>query len=175
MLDFCSVIRLKHYACTDYFNLQMVAVKWILCVMMGCSLLLFSRVVSDSDPVTCSTPGFPVLHCLLAGILQARILEWVAMPFSRGSSWPRDGPTCLPSSVLAGGLWTTSTTWEVQWHITVSELTRPRLLDQNGMELGFMLRACLCYPQNAFMRTLPLFPVWRGESSGEIQKLVFEI
>ena len=24
------------------------------------------------------------------GILQARILEWVAMPFSRGSSWPRD-------------------------------------------------------------------------------------
>jgi len=24
------------------------------------------------------------------GILQARILEWVAIPFSRGSSWPRD-------------------------------------------------------------------------------------
>ena len=24
------------------------------------------------------------------GILQARTLEWVAMPFSRGSSWPRD-------------------------------------------------------------------------------------
>ena len=28
------------------------------------------------------------------GILQARILEWVAIPFSRGSSWPRD-QTCL--------------------------------------------------------------------------------
>ena len=27
---------------------------------------------------------------LSMGILQARILEWVAMPFSRGSSWPRD-------------------------------------------------------------------------------------
>ena len=24
------------------------------------------------------------------GILQARIMEWVAMPFSRGASWPRD-------------------------------------------------------------------------------------
>ena len=24
------------------------------------------------------------------GILQARILEWVAFPFSRGSSWPRN-------------------------------------------------------------------------------------
>ena len=28
-------------------------------------------------------------------ILQARILEWVAMPSSRGSSWPRDR-TCVP-------------------------------------------------------------------------------
>ena len=26
----------------------------------------------------------------LHGILQARILEWVAVPFSRGSSQPRD-------------------------------------------------------------------------------------
>ena len=32
------------------------------------------------DPMACSPPG----------ILQARILEWVAIPFSRGSSWPRD-------------------------------------------------------------------------------------
>jgi len=34
----------------------------------------------------CSSPGSST-H----GILQARILEWVAMPFSRQSSWPRDG------------------------------------------------------------------------------------
>ena len=34
----------------------------------------------------CSLPGSSA-H----GILQARILEWVALPFSRGSSWPR-GP-----------------------------------------------------------------------------------
>ena len=37
------------------------------------------------SPVHCSPPGFSV-H----GILQARILEWVAMPSSRGSSRPRD-------------------------------------------------------------------------------------
>ena len=37
------------------------------------------------DPMDCSPPGSSV-H----GILQARILEWVAIPFSRGSSWPRD-------------------------------------------------------------------------------------
>ena len=39
-----------------------------------------------SDPIGCSPPGSSV-H----GILQARILEWVAVPFSRGSSEPRDG------------------------------------------------------------------------------------
>ena len=37
------------------------------------------------DPVNCSLPGSSV-H----GIHQARILEWVAMPSSRGSSQPRD-------------------------------------------------------------------------------------
>ena len=37
------------------------------------------------DPLSLTPPGFSV-H----GILQARILEWIAIPFSRGSSWPRD-------------------------------------------------------------------------------------
>ena len=37
------------------------------------------------DPVDCSPPGSSV-----QGILQARILEWVAMPSSRGSSRPKD-------------------------------------------------------------------------------------
>ena len=37
------------------------------------------------DPLDCSPPGFPVYV-----ILQTRIMEWVAIPFSRGSSQPRD-------------------------------------------------------------------------------------
>ena len=37
------------------------------------------------DPMGCSPPGSSV-H----GILQARILEWVAIFYSRRSSWPRD-------------------------------------------------------------------------------------
>ena len=40
--------------------------------------------LTHCDPMDCSSPGSSV-H----GILQARILEWVAMPFSRGSSQPR--------------------------------------------------------------------------------------
>ena len=47
------------------------------------------------DPMDRSLPGFSV-H----GILQARILEWVAISFSRGSSWPRDRTqvSCLSHS-----------------------------------------------------------------------------
>ena len=37
------------------------------------------------DPVDCNLPGSSI-H----GILQARTLEWIAISFSRGSSWPRD-------------------------------------------------------------------------------------
>ena len=37
------------------------------------------------DPMDCSPPGSSV-H----GILQARILEWIAIPLSMGSSWSRD-------------------------------------------------------------------------------------
>ena len=46
-------------------------------------------------PMYCSPPGTSA-H----GILQARILEWVAIPFSRGSLWPR-GWTWV--SCFAGG------------------------------------------------------------------------
>ena len=37
------------------------------------------------DPMDCSLPGSSV-----PGIFQAKVLEWVAISFSRGSSWPRD-------------------------------------------------------------------------------------
>ena len=47
------------------------------------------------DPVDYSPPGSSVHGVLQARILQARfsrqLQEWVAMPFSRGSSQPRDG------------------------------------------------------------------------------------
>ena len=44
------------------------------------------------DPVDCSPPD-----SLVHGILQARILEWVAMSPSRESSWPRDQTHFSPS------------------------------------------------------------------------------
>ena len=55
------------------------------------------------NPMGCSPPGSPV-H----GILQARILEWIAVSSSRGSSWPRNELASLRSPALAGGFFTTA-------------------------------------------------------------------
>ena len=64
--------------------------------------------MSDSLwPMDCSPPGSSV-H----GILQARILEWVAISFSRGSSRPRDWTQV---SHTAGRRFNLCTTREAQW------------------------------------------------------------
>ena len=51
------------------------------------------------DPVVCTPPGSSV-----RGILQARVLEWVAMPSTRGSCRPRDRTWV---SYIAGRFFTT--------------------------------------------------------------------
>ena len=56
------------------------------------------------NPMDCSPPDSSV-H----GILRARILEWVAIPFSRGSSQPRDQTQV---SHMAGGFFTSRATRE---------------------------------------------------------------
>ena len=50
---------------------------------------------------------------IVHGILQARILEWVATPFSRGSSHPRDGAQV---SRVAGRFFTSWATREAPVH-----------------------------------------------------------
>ena len=48
-----------------------------------CKVTSLARTLCDS--LDCSLPVYSVYR-----ILQARRLEWVAIPYSRGSSWPRD-------------------------------------------------------------------------------------
>ena len=71
------------------------------------------RVLTQSCPTlrphSCSPPGSSV-----RGILQARILGWVAMPSSRRSSRPKDRTFIFSDSCIAGKdrLFTTSAFWE---------------------------------------------------------------
>ena len=62
-------------------------------------LQLFILVIHLSKPIECTTARVSESHSVMSnslqpytvhGILQAIILQWVAFPFSRGSSQPRD-------------------------------------------------------------------------------------
>ena len=79
------------------------------------------------DPVDYSPPGFSV-H----GILQARVLEWVAMFSSKDLPDPGIKTASPVSPGLEGGLFTTSATWEAQmagnlWNRTVRNLMSVKL------------------------------------------------
>ena len=53
---------------------------------MKVKVLVTQSYLTLCDPMDCSLPG-----CSVLGILQARILEWVAVSSSRGFSRPLDG------------------------------------------------------------------------------------
>ena len=71
------------------------------------------------DPVDCSPPGSSV-H----GIFQVRILEWVAVLSSRGSSRPRDQTRIFCSSCIAGRFFTTEPQGRPPF--AVREVQKPR-------------------------------------------------
>ena len=71
---------------------------------IACFALCCAESLSLCDPTDCSPPGSSI-----PGILQARILEWVAASSSRGFSRPRDQTHV---SWTAGGLFTVWTTRE---------------------------------------------------------------
>ena len=82
-----------------HFLLQCMKVKSVSEVAQLCPTL--------RDPMDCSPPG-PSIY----GVCQARILEWGAIAFSRGSSWPRDWnhTSCFGRQILYR-----CATWEDHW------------------------------------------------------------
>ena len=46
--------------------------------------------VTQSCPTLCNPMDYSLPGSYIHGIFQARVLEWVAISFSRGYSWPRD-------------------------------------------------------------------------------------
>ena len=63
----------------------------------GQKVLVAQSCLTLWHPMDCSLPASSVHR-----IFQARVLEWVAIPFSRGSSWPRDWTwvSCIASRFL---------------------------------------------------------------------------
>ena len=85
-------------------------------------------------PMNCSPPASSV-----CGISQARILEWISISFSRGSSWPRD-QTCI--SCLADRFFTSEPPGKPlnnKWNLTVFEAKlhgMMQILNNSSMEVG---------------------------------------
>ena len=69
------------------------------CVTISKSLKVL---VSQSCPTPCDPMDWDLPGSFVYGILQARILKWVVIPFSRGSSQPRDQiwVSCIGRKIL---------------------------------------------------------------------------
>ena len=88
--------------------------------------------VAQSCPTLCHPMDYTVY-----GILQARILEWVAVPFSSGSSQPRNwtGVSCIEMDSLPG-VWRGSTNF-INWVLTMHQcvLLSQKIENGNGLEV----------------------------------------
>ena len=98
-----------------------LSIHWAWCVVLSCSVIPTLR-----NPMDCSLPGSSV-H----GILQARILQWVAVPSSRGSSQPRDQTQV---SRITGGFFTIWDTREAQEDWSGQPIPSPGDLPDPGIK-----------------------------------------
>ena len=100
-----------------WFFLPFVFCSFAVCCMSTwwmCTgtFVYLSKIKQASCPTLCDPMDYTV-----RGILQARILEWVVIPFSRRSSQPRDRTQV---SHIAGGFFTSWATREAQTNSPVS-------------------------------------------------------
>ena len=117
------------------------------CVCGSYSVCMLNHVWLFCNPIDYSPPGSSV-H----GILQARILEWVAISFSRGFSRTRDR-ICVSYISCRDGRWvTTDATWEAPQ--AGRKCQKQRTWDQSRMP-----------PQVVILCSLVLFRVCPGTSS----------
>ena len=100
------------------------------CISALCAKLLQSC-LTLCHPMDYSPPGSSV-HW----IFQARILEWVAISYSKHLHDPGIEPTSLISPALAGRFFTTSTAWEAQTYPHVK-------LETVGNPTEYLVRTCI--------------------------------
>ena len=105
-----SVIKRCYWQCFGSQPLTNLSVNIgyssVVCVCL-CECLVAQWCPTLCDPIDCSPPGSSV-H----GISQARILEWVTISSSRGSSWPRDRTCFSHVSCISRQILYHCTTWE---------------------------------------------------------------
>ena len=102
----------------------------------------------DSCPVRCNLMDHRPPGSSVPGILQARILEWVAIISSRGTSWPRDW-THTSSVWWLSHVWLFATPWTAARQASLSIANYQSLLKLMSMKLVM--------PSNHLILCRPLF------------------
>ena len=117
--------------------------------------------MSDScDPMDCSPPGSSV-H----GILHVRLLEWVAISFSRGSSWPGNEPQtpALQADSLPTELW--GQPQHSAWYTVDVEWNMLNSVELSWVELSWIETVNTFWLFQIFLIPEGLFPkTWRPYS-----------
>ena len=80
-----QIFSLKHSNLVYFIWVFLIAFLFKWSMEVEVEVLVALSCPTLCNPMDCSPSGSSV-----QGILQARILEWEAIPFSRESSWPRD-------------------------------------------------------------------------------------
>ena len=108
----------------------------------------------------CNSMDYSPPSSSIHGILQARILEWVAMPSSRESSWPRNWTQVPPS---AGRFFTAGPSGKPK--IVLKKCSnyyamRSEIDPQNSwvhVEMGYIWNSAVCAKSYAFDFKFPYF------------------
>ena len=127
----------KHHCVYHYSYFRVCEVKWI---TQSCPTLC--------NPIDYSLPGSSV-H----GIFQARVLEWGAIAFSRGSSQPRDWTRVF---CIVGRCFTVWATREALQKLKVTEILNKAEVSGGGTEhleirciqSGFFTKSSSCVLEN---------------------------
>ena len=83
-------------------------------------------------------------HGLMHGILQARILEWAAFPFSRGSSQPRDRPQVSCIAGINGTEEGILKKWQLRYYLNV-QLSSSNIFIQSKVPFESICPYCEAY------------------------------
>ena len=93
----------------------------------GCTLMYWACVcaVSQSCPALCNPMDYSRPRSSVHGIFQARTMQWAAISFSRGSSWPRN-QTCV--SCIVRWILYHWASLEAKFHVPFFFICKPKVL-----------------------------------------------
>ena len=112
--------------------------------------------VTQSCPTLCDPMDYSLPGSLVHGIFQARVLEWVAISFSRGSSQPRNWTRVSHIAGRCFTFWATRKIPYQEWSDSLwSHLPTPLIL---SVQFSSVIQSCptLCKPMDCSMPGLPV-------------------